>query len=180
MNACCGAAYYSPPAQLLSIPDGCAGKRATLKWMARLVQQYKKDPGIRDLALRLTQGLPSYDYVNEVASLHGFVRDEIRFVEDISSVETVQHPPYTIARAAGDCDDKTVLLCSLLESIGYKSQFIAMGFCGGELEHVMPSVFLGTRQVPLETVVPVNSAGPGSGLMGWMPPGARPIVRWKV
>lgn len=48
----------------------------------------------------------------------------LRYVSDpvppgaATSIDTVQHPAETLARAAGDCDDLTVLLASLLESVG--------------------------------------------------------------
>jgi hypothetical protein len=41
-----------------------------------------------------------------------------------SSIDSVQHPAQTLARAAGDCDDLTVLLASLYESVGLATAII--------------------------------------------------------
>lgn len=165
--------YVTPPSMLQGLPDGVAGTRATLKLMARLVKQYKKDPTINLLALRLTRGLPSYDSQGEITRLQNFVRDEIRYVMDVEGVETLRTPLVTLEYEAGDCDDKAVLLCSLLSTIGYPTQFIAMGFDGQSFSHVMAAAKLGTRCIPCETIV----AGVGP---GWFPNGANPILPWNI
>lgn len=163
----------APPSVLAGIPDGVAGTRATLKAMARFVKTYKKDPSINLLALRLTQGLASYDKAGEVGRLQAFVRDQIRYVEDVEGVETVRTPPVTLEYQAGDCDDKATLLCTLLATIGYSCQFIAIGFDGENFSHVLSAVRLGNRFIPLETIVP--GVGPG-----WFPNGANPILPWNI
>jgi hypothetical protein len=42
------------------------------------------------------------------------------------AVDTISLPRETLARGAGDCDDLTVLMCSLLESVGVESGFITV------------------------------------------------------
>ncbi len=59
--------------------------------------------------------------------LHRFVRDNIRYIKDIRDVETVAYPDITLQQGQGDCDDKSVLLASLLESIGHPTPLC----CGG-------------------------------------------------
>lgn len=158
---------------LSGLPDGVAGTRATLKAMAQLVRQYKKDPSINLLALDLTRGLPSYDHVGEINRLQLFVRDKIRYVMDVDGVETLRTPLVTLDYAAGDCDDKSVLLCTLLATIGYQCQFLAVGFDGETFSHVMAAVKMGTRCIPCETIVP------GAGV-GWFPNGADPVLPWNI
>jgi transglutaminase-like putative cysteine protease len=158
---------------LSGLPDGVAGTRATLKIMARLVKQFKKDPTINLLALELTRGLPSYDSMAEICALQRFVRDRIRYVMDVDGVETLRTPLVTLNMEAGDCDDKATLLCSLLSTIGYPCQFIAVGFDGENFSHVMAAAKLGTRVVPCETILPNVSPG-------WFPDGANPILPWNI
>lgn len=163
----------SPPSMLQGLPDGVAGTRATLKAMARLVKQYKTHPGINLLALEITRGLASYDHLGEIRALQRFVRDEIRYVKDVEGVETLRTPPVTVQYAAGDCDDKSVLLCTLAATIGYPTQFLAVGFDGVNYEHVLGAVKLGTRCIPCETIL----AGVD---IGWFPPQANPVLPWNV
>lgn len=141
--------------------------------MARVVRQYKTDPGMRLLAQQLTGCLPQYDSVAEVTALHAFVRDEIRYVNDIEGVETVQIPPYTLSVGSGDCDDKSIVVNTLLACIGYETLFYAIGLDGGPFQHVTGGVRLGTRNLPLETIVP--GAPPG-----WLPPEADPVMPYHV
>jgi transglutaminase-like putative cysteine protease len=176
---CCGFYPGPVPSVLLCIPEGEAGTRATLAVMRQLVRTYSRDAGVRTLALRLTRGIPQYDPVGEVAALHGFARDAITYREDIEDTETVQTPVYTLQEGAGDCDDKVTLLCTLLTCLGYKTCFFAVGF-GGPYEHVLAGVRMGTRWLPMETVIPECSCGPGSATLGWMPPGVSPVLRYRV
>jgi transglutaminase-like putative cysteine protease len=163
----------APTAVLSGIPDGVAGTRATLKAMARLVKQFKKDPSINLLALDLTRGLRSYDSAAEVQALQRFVRDDIRYVMDVDGVETLRTPLVTLEYEAGDCDDKATLLCTLLATIGYACQFIAVGFEPGEFSHVLAAVRLGTRSVPCETILP-------NAPVGWYPAGVQNELVWNI
>jgi hypothetical protein len=178
----CGCNFYPipPPASLFCIPEGEAGTRVKLQVMSRMVRQYKTDAGVRMLAQQLTAHLPSYDSVGEIRALHGFVRDDIRYVEDVEDIETIQIPPYTLEVGSGDCDDKVTCLCALLASIGYKCLIYCVGFDGGPHEHVLAGVYLGSRALPMETVIAQDSMGPGSARLGWMPPNADPIWPWRI
>lgn len=152
--------------------------------MASLVRQYKTDSGIFTLARQLTNGLPNQNSAGAaqlyITTLQHWVRDRIRYVQDVEGVETLQTPIATLQIGTGDCDDKSVLLDTLLASVGYPVMFFAIGINGNPYSHVLAGVRLGTRQIPLETIVPAGSYGPGSGEPGWMPPGAGPILPWNV
>ncbi len=141
--------------------------------MATLVKAYKTDSGIRSLAQQLTARLASYDNAGEVTALQHFVRDRVRYVGDVEGVETLQTPVYTLQAGSGDCDDKAVLLNTLLASIGFSTLFYAIGIAGAPFSHVLAGVKLGTRSIPLETIVP--GAEPG-----WMPPDANPVMPWNI
>ena len=138
-------------ATLHAIPSGPPGIKVTLNLMRRLVREYKTALPIRQTALAVTNGLPQKDWMGEVRNLHAFVRDHIRYVRDVNGVETIQTPLRTLENEAGDCDDKSTLLASLLESIGYPTRFVAMAFRPGKYSHVLPEVRVGRRWIPLET-----------------------------
>ena len=129
--------------------------------MRQLVNAGKKSPVVRQLAVSLTKGLIQKDWDSEVNTLYKFVRDRIRYVRDINGVETLHTPEKILENAAGDCDDKSVLLASLLESLGYRTRLVAVGFRKNSFSHVYPEVFHNNNWVSLETTEPVD--------IGWKP-----------
>lgn len=141
---------------------GSDGVKQTLRMMATLKHQFKTAPEVREMALSLIDNLPQKDYRGEVESCWRFVKDSIRYVKDVAQVETVQSPLKTLEYRAGDCDDKSTLLATLLESIGHPCKFKAVGIRGGDYCHVYVMVKIGAQWVPLETTEPVP--------MGWEPP----------
>lgn len=155
--------YPAPrPITLGLLPSGPAGIAATLKIMVRLARQYKKDVGVREVAARIVRDLPQYDALGEIRALHAFVRDCIRYTGDIRGVETLQTPRATLEMAVGDCDDKSLLLATLLLTINRPARFVAIGMNGGDLSHVLVEVRHGAGWLPLETIRPVE--------VGWTPP----------
>ncbi len=182
------------PAQHVPIPSGLAGVKATLRLMVELVRRYKAHPLIRQTAVALVQGCPERSEACEAAALQSFVRDSIRYVADVAGVETLQTPVVTLGyletrpptwdlsgrmldpgeyapggTAAGDCDDKSVLLATLLQAISIPGRFCAVGVNGEALSHVLVEARLRQRNsvtyLPLETILPGVPAG-------WFPPDA--------
>lgn len=105
---------------------------------------------VRNKAVELTQRLRQKDFEAEACALLVWVRDQIRYVRDIRTVETL-HDPVTLlgfpghqvgdfrhlpAAMAGDCDDKATLLGALLESIGHEARFVAIAYQPGFFSHV--------------------------------------------
>jgi transglutaminase-like putative cysteine protease len=144
------------------IPDGVPGIVATLKIMSAYVEAGKKSMTVRDKVLSLTQSLGQKDFVAEIKALHRFVRDDIRYLMDPCDVELVQHPDATLRNRQGDCDDKSTLMCAMLESIGHPTRFVAIGFEPNIYEHVYCETLIGERWVSCETTEDVE--------IGWQPP----------
>jgi hypothetical protein len=158
--------------ELLALPDGPEGVRQTLYLMRSLVQRYKTDLGLRSLAAGLVQECNQKDWFCQVRKLHAYVRDRIRYVRDIADVETIQTPDKTLELGYGDCDDKSTLLATLLQTIGHPVRFVAIGTHGADqYSHVYVETLVGTKWVPLETTEPVHA--------GWEPPNimAKMIVK---
>lgn len=137
-------------ATLQAIPDGPAGTRATLQVMARMIRKGKKDPAIRDKALYLTRHLAGKDWRAEAKAIFFFVRDRIRYVQDVYGVETIAEPGVTLQVRQGDCDDKSVLAGALLQSIGHPVKLVAVAFDGGPFSHVFVETLIGPTWVPME------------------------------
>jgi hypothetical protein len=133
--------------------------------MRQLTLAGKKLPVVRQTAVLLTQGLPQKDWGAEINALYSFVRDRIRYVRDIRNVETLHTADRVLANKQGDCDDKSVLLASLLESLGHKTRFVAVGFKAADFNHVYVEVYVNGKWLPLETTEPVNA--------GWSPANVR-------
>ena len=146
---------------LQSIPSGKAGIRLTLKIMGKLVKDYRHTRAIRELALKLTENLQQKNFYGEAQALHHFVKERIRYVKDVKNVETLQSPFQTLRLKAGDCDDKSILVASLLESIGHPTRFIAVGFTPNSLSHVFVQTKIGNKWVSVECTEPVP--------LGWTP-----------
>lgn len=140
----------SNEAVLVNIGEGRHGTIQTLRVMTAYVRQFKKDPQIRRKAIELTSHLPQKDFAGEIAALFVYVRDSIRYVQDVTDVETLHTPPDVLRIGAGDCDDKSVLLASLLESIGHPTRFKAIGFAPGDYQHVYVQTRLGAPWVSLD------------------------------
>lgn len=122
---------------------GVAGIFQTIRVMRDLVNQYKTNPDIRQSAVSIIYMTPERFELSEVTALFEYVRDHIRYVRDIVGVETVMTPDKTLHARIGDCDDQTLLLAALLESVGYITRFVVSGYSDVRaLEHVYLQVLV--------------------------------------
>lgn len=149
--------------ELRGIPGGVAGTRATLAVMAELAGRYKADPAIRYAAESIVSHLPERDWQAEAAAIQAYVRDSIRYIQDVNGIETIKTPDVTLETGQGDCDDKAVLAASLLESIGHPARFVAIASrTPGDYDHVYVETRIGNVWRGVETTEQVP--------FGWAPP----------
>lgn len=137
--------------ELMGIPAGAEGTRATLRIMRDLVREWKVHPRLRTIAKNIVQKCPPKNIRCEVTRLHRYVQNTIRYVRDVQGVETVQAPDVTLRDKSGDCDDQAVLIGALLCSIGHPVRFIAVGFRPGQFAHVYAETPIGADWVAVET-----------------------------
>lgn len=127
----------------LHIGNGMRGIFQTLHIMRDIVRRYKIDPVIRQAAVATIFLTPEKNGASEVEAIFNFVRDHIRYLSDISGVETLATPDKTLLCRIGDCDDQTVLLAAMLESIGHATRFVAAGYIADDaVEHVYLQVLI--------------------------------------
>ena len=150
------------PVAFSEIPDGFAGSLATLSAMRKIVLQFRHDPRIKSFALKLTAGCD--EGRDEVEAIFYYVRDRFVYVPDPDEFEMIAWPTTLLKIGQGDCDDKAILLNSLLESIGYKTRFKAIGYEPGVLSHVFSEVRLKNSWVSMD-------ANDEAAVLGWVPPG---------
>jgi len=137
-------------ATLKGIPNGGAGIRATLRVMVKLVNDGKKNIDNREIALSIVKNLPPKCWVCEAKAIQQFIFNNIRYTRDIDGIETVATPEKTLEYGQGDCDDMAVLAATLLQTIGHPVRFIAVGFNGKPVSHVLLETLIGSRWTPME------------------------------
>jgi hypothetical protein len=84
----------------------------------------KIDPRSRDInqkASELARGCGPLDRLCETARILAFVTDQVEYRSDPRGGEYIKSPQETVAAMAGDCEDKSILLISLLESLGHRT-----------------------------------------------------------
>lgn len=169
-----------------SIPSGQAGVRATLKIMTMIVRSFLSPPSgnvdrtnalvaVRTAAQQLVQRCAEKDYWCEALALHAFVRDAIRYTRDMRTAETIQTPDKTLAVRSGDCDDKSVLLSALAESIGFPTRFCAIGVQGQTFSHVSAQLMIPKKGWINAETIPIDEYGNHAPL-GWVPPDATCVM----
>ena len=124
----------------MQLASGAAGTRQTLEMMAALIRQGRESIPVREMAKTLVKGLAQKDYKGEIAACHAFVRDRVRYTRDIRTVETLHTAERLLIDRQGDCDDKSILVSALLESIGHTTQLVAIGPRRGVFVHVYAQV----------------------------------------
>lgn len=91
-------------------------------WYSEAVRGFTEpDAEVRRLAADLTKGKASRE--DKLAALFNFVADDIRYVNYRSGEFWLPNrPQQLLARREGDCDDKAMLLITLLRAIGIEAQ----------------------------------------------------------
>jgi len=136
------------------------------------IDRGRKDPHVRRLATWILnrEGVPARDERGEVEAIFDFATS-IPFRRDPVGVELLQHTPYQLENlrigAEGlDCDDFTIFLASLLESIGHPVRIAVTRLPGAADDgHIYVETFLRTEGewIPLDAT---NERA----AVGWEPP----------
>ena len=135
--------------------NGKRGVAQTVGIMRQLVNQGRVDPAIRSAAAGIVYLTPEKDPHSEVAAIFDHVQNRIRYLSDVNGVETIATAAKTLAFKQGDCDDKSILLASLLETIGYPTRFVVAGYSApGALEHVYVQVCIDDEWVDADATEP--------------------------
>jgi transglutaminase-like putative cysteine protease len=146
------------------IPPGKPGIIATLKAMRAVVRQSKTDFFVRQTATQIVSQVTAKDWYGEACSLYEWVRDNIRYRLDPIDVELLHAPAQVLSQRVGDCDDFSILLAALLNSLGHPAAFKAVGFDAGSLSHVYVVTLVGNRWWAADATEPSQK-------FGWEPPG---------
>jgi transglutaminase-like putative cysteine protease len=157
------------------------GAIQTLRAMRDLARASLREPAqqVRQTALNIIGG---EGWVGQIRSLQGWVQDSIRYIQDptddTGGVELVQTPQKTLEYQAGDCDDQATLLAALLSSIGHPARFMAVGFQGQPLSHVLTQTKVGSSGNDAQDWVSAETIQPRP--LGWFPSGVTSSYILKV
>lgn len=139
-----------PTISEMQIGDGLAGNIDTIKFMIKVARQRAGNPLIRQLALNILQeyGIPSHHFVEEALAIGSYVQSRVRYVRDPEHIEYLQDPVDLIAKlqdgtAQGDCDDMSLLIATLLLSVGHQPFYRAVRYDSamGNFNHIYVVVY---------------------------------------
>jgi hypothetical protein len=122
------------PVLVLSTFKDWAAFRA---WYQEAVHGFTEpDAQVRELAAQLTKGKTSRE--DKLRALFDFVADDIRYVNYVSGEWWLPNrPQQLLARREGDCDDKAILLITLLKAVGIDAQEVMVQ---ARVDDAQPSV----------------------------------------
>ncbi len=152
----------TPQVSESSLPNGTAGSFATVDFLKKVARVRSRHPLVRELALRILEsyGVKSQDYYNEARAIGDYVLKNVRYVRDINGVETV-HDPITLidqlrrGHAQGDCDDMSLLVATLLLSIGHQPFYRIVKYYDGmgPYQHIYVVVYEQNWREPKKRLV---------------------------
>ena len=125
---------------LENLGQGTKGIERTLQVMAEIVRRDCADQELRDFALNLVRNVRGHGFMDEIESVFAYCRDAITYRKDPVLVERVQDARRTIHFKTGDCDDKSLLLCVLLGTLGHRTRFKLAGNSPTQWTHVYVEV----------------------------------------
>lgn len=134
----------------LPIMDGKRGNIQTIEIMKKVARQRAGHPKIRALALKILNdcGVPSQDHLSEAICIGNFVKENVRYVRDPDNIELLTDPLTLIDQIArnsaqGDCDDMSLLIATLLLTVGCQPYFRAVRYKSdsGHFNHIYVVVY---------------------------------------
>ena len=84
------------------------------------------DPLMKQVATKIAVESCTEAKICHAKALYYFVRDNIQYVSDPYEKEYIAAPVETLKTGGGDCDDGTLLLAAMLESIGVKTRIVTI------------------------------------------------------
>jgi hypothetical protein len=143
------------PMQAVPLGDGDAGVEQTVRAIRGLIDQGKKDPTVHERAAWIIQAyhVPAFDWRGEFRAIFDWVRKNIRFTRDPTGKEGLHAAPEILRLQIGDCDDFSILMCSLLGTIGARTRLVTISNHPddpSQFSHIYPEVQLDGQWIPMD------------------------------
>lgn len=114
----------------------------------------------RLLAESISRNIPyTKNKIIELFNIFNYLKKRVRFLRDIFGVETIKTPKYLynefrkFGKIVGDCDDLTMLLASILRSIGYPVRLVISAVRYPFYNHIYLEVFINAKWYPLDLTI---------------------------
>src|SRR5206468_8320697 len=159
--------YVEPRIIFRRVPRGTRGTLVTARLIAQLIREGAKDFYVRQKAIEIFRayGARPKDRFGEICALFDWVRRNIRYTRDIFRVELLHTARRMLELRAGDCDDMTILLGSMLMATGHPVRLVLAGFRKDKrhgYSHIYLEVNLGGNWIALDATMERP--------LGWAPP----------
>ena len=155
-----------PRVSITAIPRGYVGTLRTVEHVIGLIKGGAKDFFVRQTAIAIVRrrGVRPKDYLGEIKALFEWVQQHVRYTRDPVRVEVLHSARRMLQLRAGDCDDMSIVLGSMLEAIGHSVRLVLTGsnpLRRDKFTHIYIEVFYRGRWLPLDATMPYP--------MGWSP-----------
>ena len=155
------------------MPESVEAKVAKI---ANWIRKSRSKQPIREVVLDLIGDVPERAYMSVISVVFSGVEQGIRYTRDPVLNDVFEDPLWTAQVASGDCDAHTILIGSLLGSIGFWSAIRVVSYGQGPFSHVYPVVAPKPGvQVTPENAIPLDATLPGA-RVGY----ERPYVRVRT
>lgn len=153
------------PTKKMFLGYGDDAIRRTLQIMAEIINSSAINYYVRRWAEKIIEGIPKGDDLGKVNALFWFLHKHTRYVRDPQGIEFIKTPlvPLQLIEVGEipylDCDCLTVLILSLLKSIGFPVALRAISATPDRrFRHVYGMVRVKNEWVPIDLC---KDAGPG-------------------
>ncbi len=92
--------------------------------LREMITEAANDPAVIRKAIELVRPVDGGSFVDEAKALFQYVRDQIRYTNDVSGEDIYRTPQLTMDLRAGDCNNKVALGCSLAKAIGFPTRMV--------------------------------------------------------
>lgn len=162
-----------PKVQQMGLADGPKGNYQTVEVMREVAHKMKGHPLVREMALFIlrSSGIKSQNFIDEAKAIGKFVQKNVRYVRDTYGIEQLHSPVLMIEQirkgiAQGDCDDMSLLIATLLLSVGASPYFRIVRYKDGSgpFNHIYVIVedknFRGSKQrLSIDAIIKDRSIG---------------------
>jgi transglutaminase-like putative cysteine protease len=157
----------TPRIRIVKIAPGKPGTIQVAQIIGRMICAGTRDFFVRQKAIEIFREaeVKPKDRWGEVCALFSWVQKNIRYTRDTLHLELLHTPRRMLELRAGDCDDMTILLGSMLRSTGHPVRIVLCGFRPERphsYSHIYPEARVLRRWIALDATM--------SHPIGWAPP----------
>lgn len=112
------------------LPDGERGNRSTVSFMCQIAKEKCNHPLIRQTAIQIINKArtESHNHLDEAIAIGEYVQRHMKYMKDPVDQELLQDPVMIVEQmekgvARGDCDDMSLVIATLLLSLGIRPYF---------------------------------------------------------